>query len=92
MCVRVCACSRARARAVSYTHLDVYKRQPSNYYLTTVLSLSLQNIINNINNFMSLYFIITSNSNLWVSSVSYTHLDVYKRQHVTLEKRPIINL
>ena len=68
--------------AVSYTHLDVYKRQP----------------LNNITDFESNHLAAieffdedfpwrfstgaVQNNRLipWVTPVSYTHLDVYKRQ------------
>ena len=67
---------------VSYTHLDVYKRQSYSiadlgakynyYYRSMFLSSSFDFAIS----------IIFSNdcANLSSSSVSYTHLDVYKRQ------------
>ena len=66
-----------RLAPVSYTHLDVYKRQL--YDLLLKLT----------NNNATLQFIQAgerfdfagdSYSVLWPDSVSYTHLDVYKRQ------------
>ena len=55
-------------QAVSYTHLDVYKRQPLNRKMVPVLSVILYiNIAKDIRGHVS-------------ASVSYTHLDVYKRQ------------
>ena len=59
------------ARAVSYTHLDVYKRQVGSN--GNWLGVSKWPLV--------LYGSVGSNGNwLGVSTVSYTHLDVYKRQ------------
>ena len=63
--------------AVSYTHLDVYKRQPS-------ISLMAEWMMRRSSGFMG--------SSVWprpvratFAPVSYTHLDVYKRQGESLE-------
>ena len=64
--------------AVSYTHLDVYKRQNSE----AVMALRFQE-----NHFVWRYQFITGwqkkkklHLMIWLETVSYTHLDVYKRQ------------
>ena len=57
--------------AVSYTHLDVYKRQTKNKFWK-------------IEQLHKILFVKKKNTahaaQRWISSVSYTHLDVYKRQ------------
>ena len=72
---------------VSYTHLDVYKRQEQNYRSTqNILQAASAVVANNIKR---------KGKNLWTSrqggakigyyeAVSYTHLDVYKRQFLPL--------
>ena len=66
--------------AVSYTHLDVYKRQSLGLSMTRVLfGLSL------------FYFLIPGYIlalGLSLVAVSYTHLDVYKRQTNMLQQKP----
>ena len=57
----------SRTSSVSYTHLDVYKRQ-----LLTFQDLSEQRVIER----MRVDFVANASH----ESVSYTHLDVYKRQ------------
>ena len=52
--------------AVSYTHLDVYKRQEHSSIFGSLLS--RESIVNS--------------GNSYFNPVSYTHLDVYKRQGV----------
>ena len=52
-------------QAVSYTHLDVYKRQSLSYkafYILIVILIALSSFL------------------VCIIAVSYTHLDVYKRQ------------
>ena len=66
--------------AVSYTHLDVYKRQDYTYETwghTSTLSFPKTNstIVSKYNTDGKLLEIVYSDS-----PVSYTHLDVYKRQ------------
>ena len=62
--------------SVSYTHLDVYKRQIF-YHTENPDSTSLDDIDRNSVN--DTYYIKAS-----VAAVSYTHLDVYKRQVRTI--------
>ena len=75
--------------AVSYTHLDVYKRQgdkaekaPFNEQFVGKTSSELE-VTKDANNKVNIQAIsgatITSNA-VTVAAVSYTHLDVYKRQ------------
>ena len=74
---------------VSYTHLDVYKRQRIYRFLSQSLQfLFLLQIINPKPNFDSLqqmlnHLCVTAHRNSLIP-VSYTHLDVYKRQLSTL--------
>ena len=76
------------ASSVSYTHLDVYKRQGSNLFFYMILMwvywrknkitwIELAAMLAG-----SLYFFIkTDTKNSFIlGTVSYTHLDVYKRQ------------
>ena len=58
---------------VSYTHLDVYKRQTYTDGLKAVDMVLVQKLNDN-----NKYVII---ARVVEASVSYTHLDVYKRQH-----------
>ena len=74
-------------RAVSYTHLDVYKRQ---YQDRAWLEISLDVIAENyhmikkeIGDKSEFMAVIKADA---YGSVSYTHLDVYKRQLPTLPK------
>ena len=66
--------------AVSYTHLDVYKRQAYTYhsdlsdYLKTIERYALMN---------TLPIRVSANKIYTYFPVSYTHLDVYKRQDTT---------
>ena len=63
--------AHARIYAVSYTHLDVYKRQAVNWNIGTCsCSLVLAVVI-------SAILILCMKER---EAVSYTHLDVYKRQ------------
>ena len=66
-------------RSVSYTHLDVYKRQVLNVMVYLLI--------------VHVAVIVTSSAGIVVGislsqpvnvSVSYTHLDVYKRQVVNI--------
>ena len=62
-------------RPVSYTHLDVYKRQAINTALDNCLTITAGTRYN----LKSLWGL------LWpLKPVSYTHLDVYKRQGVDI--------
>ena len=70
----------SRVAAVSYTHLDVYKRQAwaiAGYGFRVVVSSFFADIHKNneLNNFV-LPVVVTEG----FLPVSYTHLDVYKRQ------------
>ena len=66
-------CDVLNREAVSYTHLDVYKRQA----LYSVMSVAEQSVI-------ALWHALLDDEDEWEKnggwSVSYTHLDVYKRQ------------
>ena len=63
-----------RSIAVSYTHLDVYKRQVEKHFVI-FLSLNIKLIagFGDKNGFLKVQT---------VKPVSYTHLDVYKRQYI----------
>ena len=60
-------------RTVSYTHLDVYKRQPRSRIISSRFRESKS---------ISLIWgtILSRMAPSWTNPVSYTHLDVYKRQ------------
>ena len=64
---------------VSYTHLDVYKRQPIGK-----VDFDLDKIVENFKAFMDQIIRLKPASSkgqyLRTVAVSYTHLDVYKRQ------------
>ena len=62
---------RDRHNPVSYTHLDVYKRQKVHRPFATILPSDNDKL-----------FIGHTNAHLphFIQAVSYTHLDVYKRQ------------
>ena len=75
--------------AVSYTHLDVYKRQEAGTEVTRSLADDIQNAA------VPYVWIQTETRNVKVLSsmmvdlrayvaVSYTHLDVYKRQELSV--------
>ena len=76
--------------SVSYTHLDVYKRQvttPSIYTLLRGLLLYPSNTTHDSFELLvytllkkSLKTVLDSSETKSLKSVSYTHLDVYKRQ------------
>ena len=61
-----------RYYSVSYTHLDVYKRQVHETKVIEETILDTHKIENFVKNFAEVYY-------SW-EPVSYTHLDVYKRQ------------
>ena len=61
--------------SVSYTHLDVYKRQRQSFFLTRFLYPSSQLFYQFHRHYRLLYHILSC-----PFPVSYTHLDVYKRQ------------
>ena len=71
---------------VSYTHLDVYKRQPLLYQLSyrgkmatrTRLELVTSAVTGRHSNQLNHRAVLSSM--ISIGSVSYTHLDVYKRQ------------
>ena len=68
-------------RAVSYTHLDVYKRQPYRFRKTIRFKkIKTKNHGNCFKNFNHTCRHRTSLHPLYGNAVSYTHLDVYKRQ------------
>ena len=60
--------------AVSYTHLDVYKRQMADSKGTGTASVSVAGRMNAFEDFVR----VQSDA----APVSYTHLDVYKRQGI----------
>ena len=66
---------------VSYTHLDVYKRQILLGHSSSSRARQLQTLrqatLSNTRNHLEL-----------IIPVSYTHLDVYKRQGLCLEPQP----
>ena len=77
-CTTISLIKRLRVAAVSYTHLDVYKRQGVD--LEIPIDSATQNaiidyILNERRDCEQEYIFVTS-----VGPVSYTHLDVYKRQ------------
>ena len=85
----------AMAISVSYTHLDVYKRQLSWYFLATFISITLSrfNIPASTVSPAEIVFGLLSPVNAAVLKladdvsiipVSYTHLDVYKRQALNM--------
>ena len=62
---------------VSYTHLDVYKRQPVQYVLLDTPGIHKPR--NRLDSRMT-QTAAASLKDVDVTPVSYTHLDVYKRQ------------
>ena len=83
------------ATAVSYTHLDVYKRQALTEYLEGFVSERRRNRLHEVlaerTNHMTLVLedvyqshnfsaVLRSADIFGIQTVSYTHLDVYKRQ------------
>ena len=78
-CLRKTEFLLPRLRTVSYTHLDVYKRQ------ATCSSRTLMKERNFLDSFGMLFlnkenFELYSKMPISIHPVSYTHLDVYKRQ------------
>ena len=78
---------------VSYTHLDVYKRQRySSLFHSSVISSSLETICslcdNRYMNIVISFLVRVISSSLYlITPVSYTHLDVYKRQMLLRQER-----
>ena len=72
----ICSIPACNINPVSYTHLDVYKRQAYNYY---ILNVDLENF--NLSH-VPVYIMGEEQLSMYAMymSVSYTHLDVYKRQ------------
>ena len=65
-------------RTVSYTHLDVYKRQGR--ILSNFTDITDLKDFTNKKTFVRAYFNVIGTGSTTVDPVSYTHLDVYKRQ------------
>ena len=65
-------------RAVSYTHLDVYKRQILYQGSTTALAFNC--LYNGFKGTFESEFLTSLLNRGGITTVSYTHLDVYKRQ------------
>ena len=63
--------------AVSYTHLDVYKRQEKRVCFDYMSTLFLISFVNNV---VTLFLFYRFTGCYFEIPVSYTHLDVYKRQ------------
>ena len=84
--------ARCALAPVSYTHLDVYKRQstwPASIgppLTNTVGTLRRAAAIKRPGTFLSQFGTMTSASKPCANAVSYTHLDVYKRQPLTSAK------
>ena len=76
----------ATGRSVSYTHLDVYKRQVL-ARLAQVFSedanMRMGRIIDSVEPVLAGFLTVS----VGITPVSYTHLDVYKRQGVILPSR-----
>ena len=69
------------SQAVSYTHLDVYKRQSNNQLtISNSLSQGWQHAKKNYSVLILCFLVLAGISTAFSISVSYTHLDVYKRQ------------
>ena len=70
-------------RAVSYTHLDVYKRQAQ---IVTFGTMAARGVIRDVGRVMDLPYAMVDSiakmipTEIGITTVSYTHLDVYKRQ------------
>ena len=75
-----CELEEVRIVSVSYTHLDVYKRQDTDDYTYEALKLFLLGAISRA---------FKPGCKFEVMPVSYTHLDVYKRQ--VLNRTPQAN-
>ena len=76
-----------KTQSVSYTHLDVYKRQlqytlfykmTSNIKVIYITKYKQKEILKRPDNFA--YYIKSMMNTNFIDAVSYTHLDVYKRQ------------
>ena len=70
---RIATMPFTRSAAVSYTHLDVYKRQAKDHIPAMVANIKTNPKYNVLTVFL---FVVDTGS----IPVSYTHLDVYKRQ------------
>ena len=70
---------RDTVKAVSYTHLDVYKRQFVGRHPAGVCIAVAALLL-----FIMVSAGLSSCGSMFSGSVSYTHLDVYKRQHMGL--------
>ena len=73
----------SRRSPVSYTHLDVYKRQVVMCAICVVVNLvvtALPAKYTSIDCSATKLYSLTNDTKDRVSTVSYTHLDVYKRQ------------
>ena len=74
--------------AVSYTHLDVYKRQRLRCILPAVMQQRVFITIRHMKIIRLLLWICIGR----ISTVSYTHLDVYKRQYLMFDTEAIDNV
>ena len=72
-----------RLRPVSYTHLDVYKRQAEDDVAGLLAADQVAVLTHVFGN------VLVADGGLFIADtpVSYTHLDVYKRQHQQRIKR-----
>ena len=70
------------AGSVSYTHLDVYKRQIVGYVLVSIMAMVLPTTFTYVDDTGATVEATKAWVLNWdkVAPVSYTHLDVYKRQ------------
>ena len=67
--------------AVSYTHLDVYKRQKEHSVFFDLKHMdALKNLVNSGSFSADSKIKSEASGNIRMDAVSYTHLDVYKRQ------------
>ena len=67
-------------KAVSYTHLDVYKRQVLDRMLLGALRVAYFDFLSRDRHPAAVLNLICDPERVDVNAVSYTHLDVYKRQ------------
>ena len=68
--------------AVSYTHLDVYKRQPFTIVMPPPNITGQLHMGHALDNTMQDILILFKRMQGYNAPVSYTHLDVYKRQEM----------
>ena len=84
-----------RVKSVSYTHLDVYKRQASALVGKEVVGQAAKNVLakgmrtNMVTGGIMMAVQTVPDA---VKPVSYTHLDVYKRQQLRLLEMDILHL